>query len=259
MDDLRHFKTAILHDGILLAGFDYRGKTVNVLNVETMLEWQHIVQTAERSSAITGVVLVSMKGGNFCAGADLEQMHEAQRDGSFRAMEQLVDIAHQLFDAMERSQKPFVAAIEGSSLGGGLELVLACHRRIASTHPKTCFALPEVKLGILPGFGGTQRLPRVIGLPAALNLITAGRMVFPRQALRMGLIDGMVSSVPSRMRTLEAIQTETLIQAAISQARPLRSAPARQRPLRLSQRLLGGPLVRVLLSGYARHQVKKRV
>jgi 3-hydroxyacyl-CoA dehydrogenase / enoyl-CoA hydratase / 3-hydroxybutyryl-CoA epimerase len=259
MDDLRHFKTAILHDGILLAGFDYRGKTVNVLNVESMLEWQHIVQTAERSSAITGVVLVSMKGGNFCAGADLEQMHEAQREGSFRAMEQLVEIAHQLFDAMERSQKPFVAAIEGSSLGGGLELVLACHRRIASTHPKTCFALPEVKLGILPGFGGTQRLPRLIGLPAALELITAGKMVFPRQALRMGLIDGMVSSVPSAVRTLDAIQQETLVQSAVAQTRSLRSTPARQRQLRLSQRLIGAPVVRSLLCRYARQQVRKRV
>ena len=256
---LKHFKTAILDDGLLLVGFDYGGKTVNVLNVESMLEWQHIVQAAERSVAITGVVLMSVKEGNFCAGADLEQMHEAQRQGSFRSMEQLVEIAHQLFDAMERSGKPFVSAVEGSCLGGGLELALACHRRIASTHPKTCFALPEVKLGILPGFGGTQRLPRLIGLPAALDLITSGRMVFPRQGLRMGLIDGMVSSIPSRMRTLEAIQKETLIQTAIAQARSLRSVPTRQRPVRLSQRLMGGPLVRVLLCGYARHQVKKRV
>jgi 3-hydroxyacyl-CoA dehydrogenase/enoyl-CoA hydratase/carnithine racemase len=257
--DLKHFKTAILHDGLLLVGFDYRGKSVNVLNVESMVEWQHIVQAAERSSGITGVVLASVKEGNFCAGADLEQMHEAQRQGSFDAMEQLVEIAHHLFDVVERSGKPFVAAVEGSCLGGGLELALACHRRIASTHPKTCFALPEVKLGILPGFGGTQRLPRVIGLPAALGLITAGRMVFPRQALRMGLIDGMVSSVPSRLRTLEAIQKETLIHAAMAQARSLRSALTRQRPRPLSQRLLGGPLVRALLCGYARHQVRKRV
>jgi 3-hydroxyacyl-CoA dehydrogenase/enoyl-CoA hydratase/carnithine racemase len=257
--DLQHFKTAILHDGILLVGFDYRGKTVNVLNVESMLEWQRIVETAEQSSAITGVVLVSVKEGNFCAGADLEQMHEAQREGSFDAMEQLVVSAHQLFDTMERSRKPFVAAVEGSCLGGGLEMALACHARLASTHAKTCFALPEVKLGILPGFGGTQRLPRLIGLPAALHLITAGKMVFPRQALRMGLIDGMVSSVPSRIRALDAIQKETLVQAAIAQARSLTSAPIRRRPLRLSHRLMGGPIIRSLMCRYARHQVRKRV
>jgi 3-hydroxyacyl-CoA dehydrogenase/enoyl-CoA hydratase/carnithine racemase len=259
MDDLQHFRTAVLHDGILLAGFDYRGKSVNVLNAESMLEWQHIVQAAERSSGVTGVVLVSVKEGNFCAGADLEQMHEAQRQGFFRAMEELVVSAHQIFEAMGKSSKPFVAAVEGSCLGGGLELALACHIRIASTHAKTCFALPEVKLGILPGFGGTQRLPPLIGLPAALNLITSGKMVFPRQALRMGLIDGMVSSVPSRIRTLDAIQKETLVEAAIAQARSLGSAPIRRRPLRISQRLIGSPLVRSLLCSYARHQVRKRV
>ena len=154
--------------------------SVNVLNVESMSEWQKIVQFAEQSSTVKGVVLVSVKEGNFCAGADLEQMHDAQRQRSFQEMEQLVITAHTLFDEMERSPKPFVAAVEGACLGGGLELALACHARIASTHPRTCFGLPEVKLGILPGFGGTQRLPRLIGLPAALDMITTGRTSFPR-------------------------------------------------------------------------------
>ena len=184
-----------------------------------MSEWQEIVRFAEQSAAIKGVVLVSLKEGNFCAGADLEQMHDAQRQRSFQEMEQLVITAHRLFDAMGRSPKPFVAAVEGACLGGGLELALACHARIASTHPRTCFALPEVKLGILPGFGGTQRLPRLIGLPAALDMITTGKTIFPRQALRMGLVDGMVTSIPSTVRTLERIQKETLVQAAIAQAR----------------------------------------
>ena len=170
----------------MLAGFDYFGKPVNVLNVESMSEWQEIVQFAEQSAVIKGVVLVSMKEGNFCAGADLEQMHDAQRQRSFQEMEQLVIAAHTLFDEMERSSKPFVAAVEGACLGGGLELAMACHMRMASTHPRTCFALPEVKLGILPGFGGTQRLPRLIGLPAALDMITTGKTVFPRQALQDG-------------------------------------------------------------------------
>ena len=209
----------------MLAGFDYSGKSVNVLNGESMAEWQEIVQFAQQSASITGVVLVSMKEGNFCAGADLEQMHDAQRARSFQEMEQLVITAHRLFDEMGRSPKPFVAAVEGACLGGGLELALACHARIASAHPRTCFALPEVKLGILPGFGGTQRLPRLIGVPAALEMITTGKTVFPRQALRMGLVDGMVTSIPSKVRTLEQIQQETLVQAAIAQARVLCSSP----------------------------------
>jgi 3-hydroxyacyl-CoA dehydrogenase/enoyl-CoA hydratase/3-hydroxybutyryl-CoA epimerase len=257
--EFKHFKTIVLNEGILLAGFDYSGKSVNVLNVESMTEWQKIVQFAEQSAAIRGVVLVSVKEGNFCAGADLEQMHRAQRQGSFQEMEQLVIAAHRLFDEMERSPKPFVAAVEGACLGGGLELAMACHMRMASTHPKTCFALPEVKLGILPGFGGTQRLPRLIGLPAALEMITTGKTVFPRQALRMGLVEGMVTSIPSNVRTLERIQKETLVQAAIGQARVLFSAPVRRPPLRASLRFLSSPGIRTLVCRYARHQVIKRV
>jgi 3-hydroxyacyl-CoA dehydrogenase/enoyl-CoA hydratase/carnithine racemase len=186
-------------------------------------------------------------------------MHDAQRRRSFQEMEQLVITAHRLFAAIDQSEKPYVAAVEGACLGGGLELVLACHVRITSTHPRTCFALPEVKLGILPGFGGTQRLPRLIGLTAALNMITTGKTIFPRQALRMGLADGMVASIPSTVRTLEGIQKETLAQAAIAQARSLCSAPARPRPLRATQRFLSVPGVRSLVCRYARHLVFKRV
>ncbi len=257
--EFKHIKTVVLNEGILLAGFDYSGKSVNVLNVESMTEWQKIVQFAEQSAVIKGVVLVSLKEGNFCAGADLEQMHHAQRQRSFQEMEQLVIAAHRLFDEMERSPKPFVVAVEGACLGGGLELTMACHMRMASTHPKTCFALPEVKLGILPGFGGTQRLPRLIGLPAALEMITTGKTVFPRQALRMGLVEGMVTSIPSSVRTLERVQKETLVQAAIAQARVLCSVPVRRPPLRASLRFLSGPGIRTLVCRYARHQVIKRV
>ena len=255
----KHFKTDVLGDGILLAGFDYAGKSVNVLNVESLAEWQDIVRLAEQSPAINSVVLVSLKEGNFCAGADLEQMHDAQRRRSFHEMEQLVITTHRLFDAMERSQKPFVAAVEGVCVGGGFELALACHARIASTHPKTSFALPEVKLGILPGFGGTQRLPRAIGLPAALDMITTGKTIFPRQALRMGLIDGMVDSVPSGTRTLEDVQKEVLVQAAMARARRLCRAPLTPRPIRAIQRILSAPVIRSLLCRYAWRQVIRRV
>ena len=254
--EFKHFKTAVLDGGILLAGFDYFGKSVNVLNVESVVEWQEIVQLAEQTAAIKGVVLVSLKTGNFCAGADLEQIHNTQRTRNFDEIEQLVTTVHKLFDEMNRSTKSFVAAIEGACLGGGLELSLACHARIASTHHKTCLALPEVRLGILPGFGGTQRLPRVIGLPAALELITAGKTVFPRQALRMGLVDVMVTSVPSSIRTLEAVQKEALVQAAIVKARALCSLAARHHP---RQRFWSFPGIRTLVCRYAYHKVVKRV
>ena len=257
--EFKHFKTVTLPDGILLAGFDYFGKSVNVLNVESMSEWQEIVQRAEKADAVKGVVLLSLKEGNFCAGADLEQLHDVQQRRAFQELEQLVMTAHRTFDRMERSTKPFVAAVDGVCLGGGLELALACHARVASAHARTSLGLPEVKLGILPGFGGTQRLPRLIGLPAALDMIATGRTIFPRQALRMGLADAMVTSIPSAVRSLEEIQKETLVQAAMAHAQRLYSPAARRRSLRPSQRFFNLPGIRSLVCQYARRQVIKRV
>ena len=259
MQQSPHFKTAVLDGGILLAGFDYRGKAANVLNTESVAGWQAIVEWALADETIRAVVLVSLKEGIFCAGADLDQVHEAQRKKTLEAIDRLVMTVHKLFDAMDRARKPIVAAMEGACLGGGLELALACHARIASAHPKTCFALPEVRLGILPGFGGTQRLPRLIGLPAALELITSGKTVYPRQALRMGLIDSLVTSIPSTTRSLDAVQGEAMVQAAIAQARMMIAQPRGLRRLSAGQRLLMWPGLRSLLCGYARRQVKKRV
>lgn len=255
-DGSRHFRTVRLDDGILLAGFDYCGKSVNVLNEESIEGWQKVVQQVLETETISGVVLVSLKEANFCAGADLEQIHQAQGQEALGPIDRLVTRVHGLFDSMAQSHKPFVAAVEGACLGGGLELALACHGRIASTHPRTCFSLPEVRLGILPGFGGTQRLSPVIGLPAALEMITTGKTIFPRQALRMGLIDGMVASIPSKSRTLEDIQSEALVQAAIREARALCSRSARYRT---RQRFWSLPGVRTFLCSYVRRQVSQRV
>jgi 3-hydroxyacyl-CoA dehydrogenase/enoyl-CoA hydratase/carnithine racemase len=257
--EFTHFKLATLADGVLLAGFDYQAKAVNVLNQESLSEWETIVRFSQESPEIRGVVLVSLKEGNFCAGADLERLHAAQQRGTFQEVEQLVVTAHRVFDVMARSSKPFVAAVEGVCLGGGLELALACHARIASAHARTSFGLPEVKLGILPGFGGTQRLPRLIGLPAALEMITTGRTLFPRQALKMGLSDGLVNSIPSPVRTLAEVQKEILVQAAVAQVRKLCSAPGRARPRKAGQGFWSAPGIRSLLCRYAKRQVIKRV
>lgn len=254
----RHFKTVVLDGGILLAGFDYCGKSVNVLDAESIAGWQEVVRQVQETDEITGVVLVSLKEQTFCAGANLELIHEAQNRRAYDEIEQLVTTVHALFDDMASSSKPFVAAVDGACVGGGLELALACHARLASTDSKTCFALPEVRLGIIPGFGGTQRLPRLVGLPAALGMITTGRTIYPRQALKMGLIDGMAASVPARARTLDAVQKEAVVQAAIAKARALSPAPAR-RSLGAGRRFLTLPGVRTLVCRYARRQVAKRV
>jgi 3-hydroxyacyl-CoA dehydrogenase / enoyl-CoA hydratase / 3-hydroxybutyryl-CoA epimerase len=259
MAEFKHFKTAMGTDGLLLAGFDYSGKSVNVLNPESLSEWLEIVRFSQESPAVTGVVLLSLKEGNFCAGADIEQLHDAQTRKAFQELEQLVDMAHRVFDVMTRSSKPFVAAVEGVCLGGGLELALACQARVASAHARTSFGLPEVKLGILPGFGGTQRLPKLIGLPKALEMMTTGRTVFPRQALKMGLVDAMVSSIPSRVRTLPEVQKESFVKVAMAQARTLASRPLIRQTPSFMQRVASAPGFRSLVCQYAKRQVIKRV
>ena len=102
---------------------------------------------------------------------------------------------HAVFKLIEHFDRPVVAAIHGACLGGGLELALACDYRIVSNDSKTQLALPEVQLGLLPGGGGTQRLPRMIGTANALDLMLTGKKVRPRKALKLGLVDDVVANV----------------------------------------------------------------
>ncbi|XP_031155059.1 peroxisomal bifunctional enzyme isoform X1 [Sander lucioperca] len=140
---------------------------------------QGIVDMVERALGDPNVksVVICGQNGNFCGGADIKEF------GTNMSGPPLVP----MIDAIEAANKPVVAAIEGSALGGGLELALGCHYRIA--HSKARLGLPEVTLGLLPAAGGTQRLPRLVGVPAALNLITTGRHVTATQALQLGIVD----------------------------------------------------------------------
>lgn len=202
----RHFRTVALDGGILLAGFDYCGKSVNVLDAESIAGWQEVVRQARETDEVTGVVLVSLKEETFCAGANLERIHDAQARHAYEEIGQLVTTVHELFGAMASSSKPFVAAVEGACMGGGLELALACHARLASTHSKTCFALPEVKLGIIPGYGGTIRLPRIVGRGRALELILTGEMIDAAEAYRIGLVNRVVEPTELREASLSLMR-----------------------------------------------------
>ncbi|KFP73292.1 Peroxisomal bifunctional enzyme, partial [Apaloderma vittatum] len=126
-------------------------------------------------------VMICGENGKFSAGADIQGFSSPKRRGV--ALSPIVDL-------IERSKKPVVAAIEGVALGGGLEVALGCHYRIA--HAKAWLGLPEVTIGLLPGAEGTQRLPRLIGVPAALDLITTGKHIPASEALKLGLVDEVV-------------------------------------------------------------------
>ena len=189
--------TVVNENGIAVVTFDLEGESVNKFSRAVKDEFITIFDRFENDESVKGVVLISGKPDGFIAGADIEeflQIHTAtdaerlSRDGQL------------MIDKVEALRVPVVAAIHGACMGGGLEAVLACHYRIATDHPKTILALPEVKLGLIPGAGGTQRLPQMIGVENALPMILEGKNIRAKKALQMGLVDEMVH--PSILREI---------------------------------------------------------
>lgn len=175
--------------GIALLWLDQPGEKVNVLN-EAMLErFPDCLTHLENDDTVKAVVLISAKKQGFIAGADLDMLKQVSTASAGTSLSQQ---GQQLLDRLAAFPKPVIAAIHGACLGGGLEVALACSHRIAANHAKTFLGLPEVKLGLLPGSGGTQRLPKLMGLQAGLDAMLTGKNIYPRQALRSGLVDLLV-------------------------------------------------------------------
>jgi 3-hydroxyacyl-CoA dehydrogenase/enoyl-CoA hydratase/3-hydroxybutyryl-CoA epimerase len=174
---------------VLVVTIDRVGEPVNTLSPELVGEFEGIFLRVDKDLLIKGVVLISGKADTFIAGADIEQFSKIRTADDARAVSRL---GQDLLNRMEKLRVPVVAAIHGACLGGGLEVALACRYRICTDHPKTTLALPEVQLGLIPGMGGTQRLPRQVGLQAALDMILTGRSIRAKKALQMGLVDEMV-------------------------------------------------------------------
>lgn len=184
----RALATAVV-DGVLVVTIDRAGQPVNTLGPELIGEFEAVFQLVNEDSLIKAVVLVSGKPDGFIAGADVEQFTTLRTAAD---AERLSRAGQELLARLESLRAPVVAAIHGACLGGGLEVSLACRYRICTDHPKTTFSLPEVQLGLIPGMGGTQRLPRRVGLQAALDMILTGRSVRAKRALQIGLVDEMV-------------------------------------------------------------------
>jgi 3-hydroxyacyl-CoA dehydrogenase/enoyl-CoA hydratase/3-hydroxybutyryl-CoA epimerase len=196
---MENWKLDIDQDGIALVQFDMAGRSVNTLSEDTLKELREIVERINSDETIKGVVLASAKPGIFCAGGELTRIKtfagspepgkEAETFASDLAR-MTRDLA--LFRTLETSGKPVACAIEGQALGGGAELAIACHYRVASDSAKVKIGLPEGGLGLLPGGGGTQRLPRLVGIKAALPLLLEGKLISAAEALKIGLIDAVV-------------------------------------------------------------------
>jgi 3-hydroxyacyl-CoA dehydrogenase/enoyl-CoA hydratase/3-hydroxybutyryl-CoA epimerase len=172
--------------GIAVLTFDLPGEKVNKLTSSVMEELDGLLDRLSADERIKALVITSGKADTFIAGADIAEIRDiadAQRG------EALARKGQSVMRKIEELPFPTVAAIHGACLGGGLELALACDHRVISNDPKTILGLPEVKIGIIPGFGGTQRLPRLVGLINSLDIILTGKNVHPKKAKRIGLAD----------------------------------------------------------------------
>lgn len=171
--------------GVATLTFDRAGSSANVFDVATLRELDAHIATLEKRGDLKGVVLVSAKPKIFVAGADLNAFSGA----TVAQLGDIVDLGHRVFSRLEALKFPSVAAINGVCLGGGCELALACDWRVGSTDKSTKIGLPETQLGILPAWGGSVRLPRLVGLPQALGVILTGKQLVAQQAQKIGMID----------------------------------------------------------------------
>jgi 3-hydroxyacyl-CoA dehydrogenase/enoyl-CoA hydratase/3-hydroxybutyryl-CoA epimerase len=182
-------RTALDADGVLLATIDMPGRTMNVFSVELIDALDALMDRAESDPQVRSVVVTSAKP-TFLAGADLVMVKGYTDRARTDTREQMFALCGRLgrqFVRLEASEKPWVAAVNGIALGGGLELALACRARLVTDEPRIQLGVPEVRWGLLPGAGGTQRLPRMVGFEPAMDLLLSGRSIAPADAVRLGL------------------------------------------------------------------------
>jgi 3-hydroxyacyl-CoA dehydrogenase/enoyl-CoA hydratase/3-hydroxybutyryl-CoA epimerase len=233
-------------DGVAWLVFDRPDSRVNILSSGTMTRLDDLlgaIETAARAGSVRAVVVRSGKDGSFIVGADVEEIAAITdpAEGAAAAAE-----GQAVFRHLDLLPVPSVAAIDGTCLGGGTELVLACDAAIASDRAETRIGLPEVKLGIIPGFGGTTRLPRIVGLREALAMILTGSAVSARKAQRIGLIS-------ERMHQGVLYERARALALELAGTRP---EPRRKRSL-LSRALDDTPVGRRVILAQARRQVMK--
>ena len=186
-------------DGVAIVTWDLKNRSMNVLNAQSVNEYRDIVEKLVKDDQVKGIIIASAKEA-FIAGADLTSNDTFNFDkigeDKVAAAQTIYDGVmnlNKLFRAMETSGKPFVAAINGHALGGGLEICLACHYRVAIDNDRIQIGQPEAKIGLIPGAGGTQRVPRLAGVTQdVMGFLLAGNPVTPKKAMSMGLVNEIV-------------------------------------------------------------------
>lgn len=242
MADQKAFTLELRDDQVAVIHINVPGESMNTLKASFASEVTHVLQEIEQQRDLQGVVIISDKPGSFVAGADIGMIDACDNAAD---AESLARQGQAMFDRIEGLKIPVVAAIDGACLGGGLELALACHYRVATDNPRTVIGLPEVQLGLLPGSGGTQRLPRLIGIQKALPLILTGKQLRAKQAKKLGIVDDVVPAT-------------ILLEAAVKRVLSSK-AKVRKAKLPVMHRLLEGTGVgRGIIFSKAREQAQAK-
>ncbi|KAJ1455847.1 ClpP/crotonase-like domain-containing protein [Pelagophyceae sp. CCMP2097] len=185
-------------DGVAIVRFDAKGEKMNSMQAELFDELTRgFDELKQQGKQVKGIVFISSKPDNFIAGADIKMLEQTQKSRDFAGLKKMTMDGHARFAELQKM--PMVAAIHGACLGGGLEFALKCDWRVATTAKETALGLPEVMLGLLPGWGGTYALPKLIGLMDALPLMLKGSKVDAKKAKRLGLVD-VICDLPSLER-----------------------------------------------------------
>ena len=217
---VQHWQTHTREDGVLVLSFDRAGTPVNTFAQEVLFELDGLLERLAVDPP-KGLVIRSAKASGFIAGADIREFQAFDEKG---VVDDAIRRGQQVFQRLAELPIPTVAAIHGFCMGGGTEIALACRYRVASNDPSTCIGLPEVKLGIYPGWGGSVRLPRLVGAPAAFDMMLTGRTLSASAARAMGLVD-------------KVTEPALLVDAAAALALSHSSKRGAQRPFK--QRFLG--------------------
>ena len=257
MKNYKHWRLEADKEAILWLFFDKQDASVNTMDHEVMKELSDIIDQLsvnkdhKEYKEYKAIVIASAKKNGFIAGADITQFSQFKESHEAIA---LLRQGQQIFDKIENLTQTTVALIEGFCLGGGLELALACRYRVAENSSKTRLGLPEVKLGIHPGWGGTVRLPRLIGAPQALNMILSGHTVSGKAAAKLGLVDVAVPRrhlvAAAKYYALKSIELKSI---------ELKSIELKSRKKNVIHKLMNYKISRRLLAMYLRKKLNEKV
>ncbi|KAH1172504.1 hypothetical protein KIL84_016343 [Mauremys mutica] len=245
---------------VAVVRFNSPDSKVNTLSKQLQSEFTEVMNEIWANEAVKSAVLISAKPGCFIAGADINMIESCK---SVQEVTQLSQEGQKMFEKLEKSPKPIVAAISGSCLGGGLEVAISCQYRIATKDRKTVLGTPEVLLGLLPGAGGTQRLPKMVGLPAAFDMMLTGKNIRADRAKRMGLVDQLIDPLGPGTKSPEERTIEYMEEVAIDFARGLANktvSPKREKGLvqKLTDYALSVPFVRQQIYKTVEKRVQKQ-